>query len=425
MSGYWNSSWSGEDGGPKRLQIASDALIPKISATSQLDVISRDAIAVTMAVVGPNDELFLQRFMPGPAVVSWVEKIDPITLEVIAESKKLAGGPMWPGGIAAHANGSLYVVFGNHAHRLSTDLKVIASLELPRVRPYNSFVILPSGHLATKDFSGALPGQPNGTPIENTELLILDPQDLRIIERLELTEPSIARLSADKNDIYVVGDYSLIRVLWRDEKLSVDTSFNARYRTLEGQTFGWDAVITEHDAWFLDNGEGTQLFTGTFRGVGISSAPLHLVRVNKKSGKVMLAEICGLPNGIIANPPVVDTKRQIVVGFDSGNGVISGFDYDEDSITRRWSREQNHACHMLLSPAAGQIITADYRTELGCEQVVVLDITNGEEVARVSTTSPIQSAVFPAVGRHGDIYWCSMSTITRISVHSTEQNELN
>ncbi|CAB5129635.1 unannotated protein [freshwater metagenome] len=416
MSEYWKSSWAGEDGGPRRLQRARNAVIPTISADSQLDVTSRDAPALTMAIVGPNDELFLQRIMPGPAAISWVEKIDPITLEVIAQSEQLAGGPLWPGGLAAHANGSLYVVFGNHAHRLSADLQVIVSVELPRLRPYNSFVILPSGHLATKDFSGALPGQPNGTPMEPTELLILDPQDLRIVARLELAEPSIARLSADGNDIYVVGDYSLIRVFWRNETLIVDTTFNARYRTLEGQTFGWDAVITDEDAWFLDNGEGTQLFMGSFRGVGISSAPLHLVRVNKKTAQVTLTEICGLPDGIIANPPVVDTQRQIVVGFDSGNGVISGFDYDEDSVTPRWSRQQNHACHMLLSPEAGQIVTADHRPDLGCEQVVILDITTGHEVARVSTTSPIQSAVFPAIGPKGDIYWCSMSTITRISV---------
>ena len=396
--------------------MARNAVIPTISADSQLDVTSRDAPALTMAIVGPNDELFLQRIMPGPAAISWVEKIDPITLEVIAQSEQLAGGPLWPGGLAAHANGSLYVVFGNHAHRLSTDLQVIVSVELPRLRPYNSFVILPSGHLATKDFSGALPGQPNGTPMEPTELLILDPQDLHIVARLELAEPSIARLSADGNDIYVVGDYSLIRVFWRNETLIVDTTFNARYRTLVGQTFGWDAVITDEDAWFLDNGEGTQLFMGSFRGVGISSAPLHLVRVNKKTAQVTLTEICGLPDGIIANPPVVDTQRQIVVGFDSGNGVISGFDYDEDSVTPRWSRQQNHACHMLLSPEAGQIVTADHRPDLGCEQVVILDITTGDEVARVSTTSPIQSAVFPAIGPKGDIYWCSMSTITRISV---------
>jgi len=396
--------------------MARNVVIPTISADSQIDVTSRDAPALTMAVVGPNDELFLQRIMPGPAAISWVEKIDPITLEVTAQSEHLAGGPLWPGGLAAHANGSLYVVFGNHAHRLSTDLQVIVSVELPRLRPYNSFVILPSGHLATKDFSGALPGQPNGTPMEPTELLILDPQDLHIVARLELAEPSIARLSADGNDMYVVGDYSLIRVFWRDETLIVDTTFNARYRTLVGQTFGWDAVITDEDAWFLDNGEGTQLFMGSFRGVGISSAPLHLVRVNKKTAQVTLTEICGLPDGIIANPPVVDTQRQIVVGFDSGNGVISGFDYDEDSVTPRWSRQQNHACHMLLLPEAGQIVTADHRPDLGCEQVVILDITTGDEVARVSTTSPIQSAVFPAIGPKGDIYWCSMSTITRISV---------
>jgi hypothetical protein len=416
MSDYWKSSWSGEDGGPKRRQIATNVSISRITNSKQLEVVSRDALAMTMPIVGPNDELFLQRVMPGLDSVAWVEKIDPLTLETIIQSEQLAGGPMWPGGMAAHANGSLYVVFGNHAHRLSTDLSVIASTELPRVRPYNSFVILPSGHIATKDFSGPLPGQPNGTPMDNTELLILDPEDLRIVARFELNEPSIARLSADGNNIYVVGDHSLIRVIWNGESLSVDETFNACYRTLEGQTFGWDTVITDDDAWFLDNGEGTQLFTGSFRGVGISTAPLHLVRVNKQTGHVTLTEISGLPNGIVANPPVVDMKRQIVVGFDSGNGVISGFDFDEDSVTLRWSHEQNHACHMLLIPETGQIITADYRPELGCEQVVVLDITTGNEVARVSTTSPIQSAVFPAIGPRGDIYWCSMTTITRISV---------
>ena len=416
MSEYWPSSWSGEDGGPKRQQIAANVSIPRILNAKQLEVVSRDALAMTMPIVGPHDELFLQRVMPGLDSVAWVEKIDPLTLEPLAQSEQLAGGPMWPGGMAAHASGSLYVVFGNHAHRLSTDLSVIASVELPRVRPYNSFVILPTGHIATKDFSGPLPGQPNGAPMDNTELLILDPEDLHIVARLELAEPSIARLSADGNNIYVVGDHTLIRVMWNGQSLSVDESFNARYRTIDGQTFGWDTVITDDDAWFLDNGEGTQLFTGSFRGVGISTAPLHLVRVNKQTGHVTLTEICGLPNGIVANPPVVDTKRQIVVGFDSGNGVISGFDYDENSVTLRWSHEQNHACHMLLIPETGQIITADYRPELGCEQVVVLDITTGAEVARVSTTSPIQSAVFPAIGPHGDIYWCSMTTITRISV---------
>ena len=61
MSGYWDSSWSGEDGGPQRLQIASNALIPKISAASQLDVISRDAIAVTFDVPPELKDTFAYR----------------------------------------------------------------------------------------------------------------------------------------------------------------------------------------------------------------------------------------------------------------------------------------------------------------------------------------------------------------------------
>lgn len=135
MSAYVTSSWPGEDGGPKRQQIASNVVIPRIRNSQQLEVASRDALAITMPIVGQNNELFLQRIMPGPDSVTWVEQIDPQTLEPLAQSEQLAGGPMWPGGMAAHANGSLYVVFGNHAHRLSTDLTVIASIQLPRVRP--------------------------------------------------------------------------------------------------------------------------------------------------------------------------------------------------------------------------------------------------------------------------------------------------
>jgi hypothetical protein len=46
-----------------------------------------------------------------------------------------------------------------------------------------------------------------------------------------------------------------------------------------GQTFGWDAVIEDGFAWFLDNGDGTRGFGPSFRGKGVSTAPLHLVRV--------------------------------------------------------------------------------------------------------------------------------------------------
>jgi len=48
--------------------------------------------------------------------------------------------------------------------------------------------------------------------------------------------------------------------------------------------------------------------------------------------------------------------------------------------------------------------------------VVVLDIQTGTEIARADTGSPVQSVVFPAVGFDRDLYLCSFTTLTHVSV---------
>lgn len=255
----WPSPWPAEDGGPLRLQAAASPVAGwGLSPGQNLAVTHRDAPGTTMVVLRQQDEVYVLRHGFGDDAASWVEQIDPLTLAVVRRSTDLPGGPMWPGGMAAHADGSLHVVFGNHAHRLAADLTVLASVELPRRRPYNSFVTLPDGHLATKDFAGRLPTQPDERR-ERAELLVLRPDTLETVARLDLPEPSIARLSADGDDIYVVGDTSLLRVRWTGDDLALDDGFVAPYRVMAGQTYGWDAVLALGAAWFLDDGEGTQI----------------------------------------------------------------------------------------------------------------------------------------------------------------------
>jgi len=372
-------------------------------------------MVVTMVVIASPDDVFVLCHTGGDGAVSWVERVHPETLETLATSEHLAGGPAWPGGIAVHPNGDLYVVFGNHAHRLNRGLQVVATRELPRVRPYNSFVVLPDGHLVTKDFGGSRPGNEMEEPFAPTQLVVLEPTGLSIVATLDLPEASIARLSANENDVYVVGTSSLWRVRWDGESLHSD-GWRAEYRQLPGQTYGWDVVIADTDAWFLDNGESTHKFAGTLRGVGTATAPLHLVRVDLASGRVSLTEICGLAGGVVANPPLVDEQRQMVVGFDSGNGVLAGFSYDEKRVHKVWSVEQNHGSHMLLYPESGEFVSAHYDQERGVEQVVVRDISTGREIARADTGSPIQSVVFPACGTRRDFYWCSMLSLNRVTV---------
>lgn len=400
-------TWRYEDGGPGRRQVVPGGL--DVQPHETLSVHTRLAPVVTMVVGDGADALYLLRHTAGEGAVSFVERIDPTTLEPAAQSVELAGGPVWPGGIGVADDGALHVVFGNHAHRLDADLHVVASRTLPRDRPYNSFVTLTDGQLVTKDFGGSLPGAPVAADErEPCELVVLDPVSLEIVASLVLPEPSIARLSAGGDDVSVVGDTSLLRVRWDGAALTLDDDFTARYRTLDGQTYGWDCVLAAGAAWFLDDGDGSERFTGTLRGNGLSSAPLHLVRVGLDDGDVAMVEVCGKAGGLVANPPVVDEGRGIVVGYDSGNGVLAGFDVT--TLDQRWRRDQDHASHLLLYEDTGEVVTGD-----GTD-VVVLDITDGRELARADTGAGIQSVLFPAPGRARDFYVTTLVSVSRVSV---------
>lgn len=410
-------SWPVEDGGPRRLQSAPGLFAGLRERADTVEVTSREALGATMVVTGSHGDTYLMGNAFG-GDTAWVERIDPITLEVLGRSGDLPGGPAWPGGLAVQPDGSLVVVFGRHAHRLGSDLEVLAAATLPRERPYNSFVTLSDGHLVTKDFGGLLPGQEEGTapPAPPAQLLVLDPETLEIVASCEVAEPSIARLSADGDTVYVVGDRSLLRAHWTDGELVPDEGFAARYRYLAGQTHGWDAVIALGAAWFLDDGAGAERYAGTFRGVGTNTSPLHVVRVDLDTAAVQLTEVCGLPGGLIANPPLVDEARGIVVGYDSGNGVMTAFDIATGgSLTRRWSVEQDHASHLLHDPVSGLFLGGDHDAEAFSEDLVVRDVESGVEVVRVASGSPLQSVLFPAAGSGRSAYAVSFSTVSRLA----------
>jgi hypothetical protein len=189
----------------------------------------------------------------------------------------------------------------------------------------------------------------------------------------------------------------------------VDRGFRARYRTLDGQTYGWDCVLAGGFAWFLDDGEGSEAFSGTLRGHGRSTAPLHLVRVHVASGEVVMTEVCGSPGGLVANPPVVDVGRGVAVAYDSGNGVLVGF--DSGSMAVRWRRDQDHASHLLLYDATGELVTGDH------SDVVVLDVVSGRELARADGGLGMQSVLFPAPGPSDrEFYVCAFTGISRVEV---------
>jgi len=409
--GYWPGRWPGEDGGPSRRQVAHLPTYLELEGTPA--VVSRTSLACTMVVWRSDGELFLLCHSAGDDAVAWVEQLDPLNLATIRRSPDLPGGPAWPGGLVAHANGDLYVTFGRHVHRLSTQLEVLASRILPRDRPYNSLVVLSDGSLAMKDFGAARPGEDPHVESDDCEVCVVDPGTLEILATAIVPEASVARLSADGDAIYVVGVTSLWRVHWNAETKSTELApgFRAFYRTREGEGYGWDAVLVDGYAWFLNNGVGSQAYQGTLRALGEASAPECVVRVDLSSGDVMKYEVCALEGGLVANPPAVDASRHVVIGYDSGNGVVTAWDYRSD--TRLWTVSINHGAHPLLFPEEGVVIMNDF--DGASDDCVALSIETGVEVARVHTGSPVQSVLFLAPGRDSDWYYCSFTTVCRVS----------
>jgi hypothetical protein len=367
-----------------------------------------------MVIWREEDELYLLCHSGGDDAIAWVEQVNPSTLAMIRRSPDLVGGPAWPGGVVAHANGDLYVTFGCHVHRLSARLEVLASRRLPRLRPYNSLVVLGDGSLAMKDFGGARPGDDPDVVSHDCEVCVVDAITLEIISTVVVPEASVARLCADGDSLYVVGVTSLWRVQWdrNTKSAELDRDFRANYRTQSGEGFGWDAVIVDGSAWFLNNGAGSQAFQGTLRGLGTATAPECVIRVDLSSGAVRRYEVCDLQGGLVANPPAVDASRHVVVGYDSGNGVVTAWNYLTDQ--RLWTVSINHGAHPLLYVDEGLVILGDFNG--GRDECVALEIETGQEVARVDTGSPVQSVLFLAPGTGATMYYCSFTTVSRITI---------
>ena len=419
LSGYFDSPWPCEDAGPSRLQALQGARGLNLQAHEKLQSTSRRTHLSTMTVLGGPGEVFLLTHSVlashfGLATSAQVALIDPITLATRVQSPRLPGGPMWPGGMAVLSNGHVLVVYGRHAHLLNRQCELLHSKQLPINEPYNSFVVLANGLVVTKNISDKT----------SARLSVLNPDTLEpMASDIDCAEPSIARLSAHGNTVYVVGMTSVVRYHWDEAQLCLvqDATWSCHYLKDAKQSYGWDLVLTEHDAWFMDN--GAHNYVMSMLGAGQNDMPNRLHRVSLTDSSVHQHwEVSGIQGGAITNPPLVDETRQIVVAFDSANRhlrawrIHRNFGHDTQLELEDLWHLQNFgaASHMLLFADTGELCVNDYQRFK--EQVVILDIETGKEKSRTHTGGLMQGVVFPGAGWQRDVYWSSMDRLTRIHI---------
>lgn len=448
---YWPEPWSSEDNGSQRWCCATPQGGPGIGPGDRFELLAeRDAYATDMLIRrGPGELYALRHGMPlmggaqSAPVEGWVEKLDPETLAVLASTPKLPGGPYWPGGMAFHANGDLYMVFGCWAHRITPDLEVLVSRQLPAPRPHNSFVILDGGEIVTKDCD-APAGQAPST------VNVLDPETLEpLAAPLGLPEASVGRLCSDGTSVIAIGTTRVFRLLFdRDTgTLEVDPEWQPVYGPRPGASYGWDPVITpEHVIW-MDNGRNET--DTTMLDSGEAPSPLRLWWARRDdSAAIDSVEISGFPHGTESNPPAWDPVKGVVVAYDAGNAVLRAWRLEGDEMVALWRRDNfAHAAHLVLYPDTRELVVQDWRQPaamrrpavrrllrpllqalghfafvrrhglaMGSDQLVVVDLDTGRDKARVDIPSPCQAYLFPAPGFGRDIYYQSVTTIARAGV---------
>ena len=321
------------------------------------------------------------------------------------------GGPVWPGGIGAHDNGSLHVVFGNHAHRLDADLRVLASRTLPRERPVQQLrhaARRPPRHQGLRRLA-ARRRRRSRTSASRASCSCSSPNGLEIVARLVLPEPSIARLSADGDDIYVVGDTSLLRVRWDGAALTLDDAFTRRLPHPRRPDLRL-GLRDRRRRGVVPRRRRRAASASPERSGATASRPRRCTSCASTSttGEVTMVEICGRPGGLVANPPVVDERRGIVVGYDSGNGVLAAFDLD-DARRRAGgaTRTTPATCCSTPTPASSSPATTP---------------TSSSSTSPPATSWPAPTpaaacsrVLFPAPGFERDFYVCTFLSLSRVS----------
>ncbi len=432
--GYWPSAWPVECGGNRR-QKASPGRLNAASGTASV-VARHDDKWHVMVIEREPGQWYVGGTMAafsGPPPFGWVERIDPLSLDVLASSPQLpCGEHVWCGATLAHANGSIMSVNGDHIHRLDPDdLSILVERRLPADRSHNGLLVLADGSLITKDLR--LEGQ-GGTTVTR-----LDPESLEILGTpLVLPEGSMGRIAADlqpdgSETVYVPGSEHLWRLRLDGDELTVDHNWRPRYR-IAGDRFGlsWDACLSDDTCWVMDCGDLPSIRrihqtepNGRFDtppGRDLSwrlDAPwdgpqrLHRISLSDPTQHEII-EPFGTPGGGIIAPPVHVPEFNMAVAWDSINGGLAGVCTADGGLDVAWHLDVRSSMQPVVFPESGELVINDF-TAAGSDDLVVVDIATGELLDRVATGSRIANGMFLTAGGNRDVFYCSTLTIARVS----------
>ena len=190
----------------------------------------------------------------------------------------------------------------------------------------------------------------------------------------------------------------------------------------------WDGCISDGALWLMDNGDIDALRAifgrhpnGRFdepsamlswRRPAPWSGPQRLLKVSLESGEIETIVPFGTPGGGIIAPPVNIPEHNTCIVWDSVNGGLAGVATDEATLSVRWTLDARPSMQPVVFPKSGELVINDYKT--GDDQIIVVDISTGDVLSRVSLGSRVANGMFLTAGTERDVYYCSTLAVSRI-----------
>ncbi len=348
-------------------------------------------------------------FVENELVDPYVAKIDTKTMTAQTLVLPRGNTPNYPGGIVAHANGWVYVIATATLYEIDPDsLAVRRSLDLPLDSTSPGSTVYNSLQVSTRNGDLVMK---TGTHDSTGLLVRVDAKSFEIKAMAEGTLGTARMTTAMTGSteyVYLPGPTETLRFVASDDAFDLDPAWSKTYRTTDDGTTGGVGMVNLGSAnAVLFPNNNTVLYGVT--------APLELFSQSTTNGTAPPQSVnatgTSAPGGsftLLAGNPV---ENGIVVAQDAVNGRLAAWRIGEGgSFENIWVNE-----NLDVSLGAAMVVGTDrlYTDDRSCPDasqtgcmayLVVVDLSSGEELARVEVAATKPSLAHIMVGKD-EVYY--------------------
>jgi hypothetical protein len=344
----------------------------------------------------------------------------------------------YPGGVGAHADGFIYVIYGYRLARLDPATgEVLATVILPtgqapRDTTYNGFIVMPDGMIVAKSLY-RMPGcEENGfralargglvdTP---SDIVVVDPRRMAVAASVKAPEHLLGRITAGVHRgrayLYAAGKDHVFRYVYESGALALDADWGPVRTRQPGESPA--SAITTGDGWiFLQGNAGPAPVPFTIHAISQDDATrTHRVQPFADAGARAWS--------FNASKLTYDAETRRMYTTDGLIGRLACFDFDPArGFSRRWEAAQgSYSFLVLVGPPEARVLVATRLIDtpitwllrkqlsrwvpwlaymIGKERVVWRDPDSGAVLAE-SPELPAGLAIIP--GFDGSVYYPSV-----------------